>query len=428
MKCRNCKKTKFEKIINLEPQPISSVFFDKKKYKLKKYPLNLYECNSCKLIQFSRLAPLKDMYGSTYGYRTSLSPLMINHMKKKFDEVKKMKILKKDFNILDIGSNDGTFLNFFKKLKIKLNLYAIDPSAGKFKSFYNKKINLIVDFFSKEKIDKFFNIKKEDKKKFSLITSFAMFYDVEDPNSFCRDVNKILNPEGLWISEFSYFPLLLKNLTYDQICHEHVTYYTLNTFNKIINKNGLKIVDLSFNEINGGSIQVICAKKNSKIKCNNKKILNVLNDEKLIDFDSYKRFNKRINNTKKIIQLFLKNNNKKNDIVGYGASTKGNIVLNHCKINGKDLNYICDANPYKYNRYTPGSNIKIISKTKMRKINPKYLFVLIWSFRSEVIKQEKVFLKKGGKLIFHLPSFHIIDKHNYKKYLKEDFKTFSYNY
>ena len=424
MKCRNCKKEKFRKIINLGSQPISSVFFKRKKYNLKKYPLNLYECKDCKLVQFSRLAPLKDMYGSTYGYRTSLSDLMINHMRKKFDEVKKMNILKTNSNILDIGSNDGTFLNFFDRSKKKLNLYAIDPSAGKFKSFYNQDINLIVDFFSKKKVDQYFNNK--NKSKFSLITSFAMFYDVEDPNSFCRDINKILDSNGLWISEFSYFPLLLKNLTYDQICHEHVTYYTLNTFNNVIKKNGLRIVDISFNEINGGSIEVICAKKKSKFLSKEKKISEVLNDEKQINFDSYKRFNKRVNNTKKVIQLFLKNN--KNKIIGYGASTKGNIVLNHCELTDKNLSYICDANPYKFNRYTPGTNIKIISKKMMRKIKPDFLFVLIWSFRKEVIKQEINYIKKGGKLIFHLPIFHIIDKKNYKKYLTEDFKTYSYNY
>ncbi len=428
MYCRNCKKEKFKKVINLGLQPISSVFSKKKKYNLKKYPLNLYECQNCKLVQFSKLAPLKEMYGSTYGYRTSLSDLMINHMKKKYEEIKKMNILKTNSNILDIGSNDGTFLNFFCKFKKKLNLFAIDPSAGKFKNFYNKNINLIIDFFSKKSIDKIFNKKNKKENKFSLITSYAMFYDVEDPNSFCRDINKMLSPNGLWISEFSYFPLLLKNLTYDQICHEHVTYYTLNTFNNVIKKNGFKIIDISFNEINGGSIEVICAKKSGRFSINQKKITEVLEDEKLINFDSYKRFNERVNNTKKVIRLFLKKNKNKNNIIGYGASTKGNIVLNHCELTNKNLSYICDANPYKFGRYTPGSNIKIISKKKMRKINPDYLFVLIWSFRTEVIKQEINYLKKGGKLIFHLPIFHIIDKNNYKRYLTDDFKTYSYNY
>lgn len=419
MNCRNCKSKKFKKIVALGDQCISSVFPDKKKKFNKKYPLDLYKCIKCDLVQLSKIPPLKDMYGQTYGYRTSLSPLMINHMKQKFLNIKRLNFLKKGSNILDIGSNDGTFLNFFSKEKI--NCYGMDPSAKKFLKHYNKKINVIVDFFSKKNFENKFK-----DKKFELITSFAMFYDIEDPNSFCKDISSLLSINGYWILEFSYLPLLLKNLTYDQICHEHVTYYSLNTFIKVISKNNLRLVDFSFNEINGGSIEIICCKKNSKIKSKKNKITKQLKFESKIDTDAYKRFNNRIENTKKTINTFLELNNKNNKIIGYGASTKGNIVLNHCEINSKKLKYICDANPYKFNRYTPGSLIKIISKKKMRALKPKYLLVLIWSFRSEVILQELKFIKSGGKLIFHLPSFHIIDKSNYKNYINKDFKDFSF--
>ena len=346
---------------------------------------------------------------------------MINHMKNKFKKIIEKKITKKNSSILDIGSNDGTFLNFFANKKYK-NLYGIDPSSEKFKKYYNKKINLITNYFSKKKFEGFI---KNKNKKFDLITSYAMFYDIEDPNSFCRDINDLLTKKGMWILEMSYFPLLLKNLTYDQICHEHVTYYTLTTFEKIIKKNNLKILDFSFNEINGGSIEIICVKKNNKIIVNKRKIEQIKKQESLINFNSYVKFNDRINNTKKSLNLFLENISS-NDIIGYGASTKGNIVLNHCKLTNKNLKYICDANPYKLNKYTPGSNIKIISKKTMRKKNPKYLLVLIWSFRSEVIKQEINYILKGGKLIFHLPIFHIVDKSNYKNFLKKSFNSFSF--
>ena len=132
----------------------------------------------------------------------------------------------------------------------------MDPSANAFSDCYKKKIKLIVDFFRDESVRKYLK-----NTKFSVITSFAMFYDVEDPNKFCKNIYKILEKNGIWILEFSYFPLLLKNLTYDQICHEHVVYYTLNTFNEILSKNNLKIIDFSLNEINGGSIEIICTKK-----------------------------------------------------------------------------------------------------------------------------------------------------------------------
>jgi NDP-4-keto-2,6-dideoxyhexose 3-C-methyltransferase len=427
MKCKNCKSKKLEKILRLGSQPISSVFHKKKKNNLKKYSLDLFKCRSCDLIQLSKLAPLDDMYGSTYGYRTSLSNYMIYHIKKKYLTLNKASFLKKNSSILDIGSNDGTFLNFFANDKNRnLKLYGMDPSSFKFKKYYNKKINLISEYFSKKKLDRYCE-ELGWEGKFDLITSFAMFYDIEDPNSFSKDVYNCLKKNGIWVLEFSYFPLLLKNLTYDQICHEHVTYYTLSTFQKIAQKNGFKILDISFNEINGGSIEVVCAKKNSFHKPKLIKIKKVLDEEKKINEESYLNLGHRIDNTKKILKILLKEISKK-DIIGYGASTKGNIVLNHCGLNEKDLSYICDSNPYKFRRYTPGSNIKIISKQQMRRKKPKYLLVLIWSFRSEVIKQEINFIKKGGKLIFHLPMLHIIDNNNYKEFLKKDFSSFSYNF
>jgi len=418
MACRNCKKKNLKKIINVGKQCISSVFPEKINHKFKKYSLDLYECYNCQLVQFKKTPPLEDMYGLTYGYRTSLSQLMVKHMKDKFDFIKKKRYLKNNSRLLDIGSNDGTFLNFYAKDKRNYNLYGIDPSAEKFKNYYKKNINLIVDYFS-------YNNLKVINKKFDLITSFAMFYDIEDPNKFCSDISQLLEKNGIWMLELSYFPLLLKNLTYDQICHEHLCYYTLKTFNKIISKHNLKIIDFSFNEINGGSVEIICAKKNSNHLVKKLKIENQFKIEDQINDNSYKKFNERIENTKRVLNLFLSKINKK-DIIGYGASTKGNIVLNHCEIDRKKIKYVCDANPYKYKKYTPGTSLEIISKKDMRKKNPKFLLVLIWSFRKEVIKQEINFLKKGGSLIFHLPIFHIVDKNNYTKYINSDFSSLSY--
>ena len=321
---------------------------------------------------------------------------------------------------MDIGSNDGTFLNNFDKSH---ELFGVDPSAKKFKKLYNKKIKVIDNFFSRKNILYF----TKEETQFDLISSFAMFYDVDDPNSFCKDIYKLLKKDGVWILELSYFPLMLKNLTYDQVCHEHVTYYTLTVFKNIIEKNNLKIVDVSLNEINGGSIEIICSKKQSKFKVNKKMINRYLNDEKKITERSYKNFNSRINKIKNLIRMFIELNSNKR-IIGYGASTKGNIILNHCEIKNTEIKEICDGSKKKYSRYTPGSNIRIISKQKMRKKNPDYLLVLIWSFRKEVIKQELKFLKKGGKLVFHLPRFHIVSIDNFHLYLKKDFGNLSHDY
>lgn len=426
MKCRNCNKRKFIKIIKIGSQPISSRSH-RKPTKLKKYPLDLFICKHCDLVQLSKVAPANEMYGDTYGYWTGLSDLMINHMRKKAKYLKLNGKLKKGSKILDIGASDPTFLSLLKQKEKSLKLFAIDPSSAKFqRSFKEKKINLIVDYFSKKIVDKYCATNNLGNSKFSVISSFAMFYDINDPNSFCRDIFNMLEDNGIWIVEFSYLPLLLKNLTFDQINHEHVTYYSLTTLNKILKKNKLKILDVNFNDINGGSAEVIVSKFNSKQKINFKVLNKVLSQEKEINDQSYKNFNLRLENVRTIINHFFDMcKNKK--VIGYGASTKGNIILNHSKITSEKLKFICDDNKQKWGRYTPGSNIKIISKEKMRMSKPDFLFVLIWSFRSEVIRQEIKYLKRGGKLVFPLPIFHIIDKYNYKKFLNEKLETLGYN-
>ena len=275
-KCRNCKGNKLKKIIGVGSQPLSGIFYNSKKLNLKKYPLDLFKCQFCQLIQLYKTAKFENMFGETYEYRTSLSKMMISHIKNKVKYLKKKNLIKNNSSVLDIGSNDGTFLNNLNK---SMQLYGIDPTAKKFKHLYNKNISVCENFFSKKNIENFIKKKNGKETKFDLITSFAMFYDVNDPNSFCSDIYNLLKENGIWFLELSYFPLMLKNLTYDQICHEHVTYYTLTVFKNIIEKHDLRIVDVAFNEINGGSIEIVCAKKNSKFKINKKKISRILKDE-----------------------------------------------------------------------------------------------------------------------------------------------------
>ena len=418
--CINCKNKYLKKIIQIGSQPLSGVFLKKKKYNLKKYPLDLFVCQKCKLIQIAKIPKSNEMFGSKYEYRTSLSKLMTDHIGNKAKNLLKKKIADKNSIILDIGSNDGTFLNKFGKNN---NLYGIDPSAEKFKSHYNKNIKIIFNYFTKKNIEKF----TKKKISFNIISSFAMFYDVSDPNAFCSDIKKLLTKDGVWILELSYLPLLLKNLSYDQICHEHVAYYSLSVFKKIIEKQGLKIIDFTLNEINGGSIEIICSKKNSKYKEKKVKILKILREEKKIGKNSFINFNRRVENIKTLLQMFLKLKSKKH-IIAYGASTKGNIVLNHCRVHNRQIKEICDGSRKKISKYTPGTNLKIISKETMRKKRPDYLLVLIWSFRREVIQQEIKFLQNGGKLVFLLPKFHIVNKENFKKYIKSSFKSLSYEY
>ena len=424
MKCRNCNKKNFLNVVSLGNQPLSGLFYKKKEKNLKKYKLNLIKCNFCGLVQLDKTINPKKMFGSGYGYKSSASALMINHLKEKNIFLKKNFLKKKKISDLDIVSNDGTFLNSFSKENL---LIGVDPSLKKFKSFYKKGIHKINNFFDQKKIEEYIYKIKKKNLKLDLISSFAMFYDVQDPNKFCKDIFNLLSKNGIWVLEISYLPLMLKNLTYDQICHEHVTYYSLSVFKSIAEKNNFKIINARTNEINGGSIEIICSKKESSKKINYHNIKKYLNDEKKITRLAFKNFKKRIEKTKKkIIDFFSKQKNKK--IIGYGASTKGNIILNQTKTNLTKLPFICDGSNFKYGMFTPGTNIKIISKEIMRNLKPDYLFILIWSFRNEVIKQEIDYLKQGGKLVFPLPKFHIVDKKNYKKIITKKLNTLSFKY
>lgn len=421
--CRLCKNKKFKKIINLYNQNLSGVFPEHINKQPSKAPLELTRCTFCNLIQLAHYANINEMYGKTYGYHSSISPLMISHLKKKADHIiKKIKFTNKD-NILDIGCNDGSFLNFFKKTKVQR--FGIDPSSKKFAKNFQKGIKIIFNFFNKKTI-----IKKFKNIKFKFISSIAMFYDIEKPIDFVNDIKNLLSKDGMWGVELSYMPLMLKNLTYDQICHEHVTYWGLTEFKVLAEKCNLKIVDVFLNEINGGSFYILLAHKNSKYVCNIKKINKLLKDEKkLISFNAFKRFKQRIIDHKIKIKSYLKKCKKnKIKVYGYGASTKGNIVLNYCKISKNDLVSICDSNPEKENLFTPGTCIPIITKKEFRIINPKIALVLIWPFRKEVLRDEKKFIFSGGELIFSLPRFHIVNKNNYYKYLKEPLGKLGFNY
>ena len=357
-------------------------------------------CNKCKLLQLENNFDANEMYGDNYGYMSSLNKSMTSHLKLKALNLKNRYNIQPKSNILDIGSNDGTFLSFFNK---SFNLYGCDPTIKKFSRFYRKDINQLPFFFSS---------KHFKKKKFNLISSISMFYDLPDPLDFAKEINSILYNDGIWHIELSYMPMMIKNRSYDTICHEHLEYYSLKSLKYLLDKAGLKIVNLSFNQINGGSIELDVTKINSKYK-ESKYLINwILESERLNKYNEiskHKLFFKECQSHKILLKkllLTLKKQNKK--IIGYGASTKGNVILQYCNIGSEILNYVAEVNKFKFNKYTPGSNIKIISEKKAKKKKPDFLLVLPWHFKDHIIKREQKFLKNGGKLIFPLPDIEII--------------------
>ena len=241
-----------------------------------------------------------------------------------------------------------------------------------------------------------------------------MFYDIPKPNIFTENVSKVLDKNGVWVLEQSYFVSLFKNNAYDSLCHEHLTYFIFFQLEIILKKYHLKVFNITLNSMNGGSIRFFICHESSNYKINYKNINKIKKIERLYlkkINNNLKNFVKNIKRSRDKLQKLIKkiiNKNKKIHL--YGASTKGNIILQFCAINKNIISYAADRNKDKWNRVTPGSNIPIISEENSRKMKPDYYLVMPWHFKKEILTRESFFLKKGGKLIFPLPKLHIISK------------------
>ena len=402
-KCRICSNKKLFNLFSLGKLNFTGKFTKNLKTSVPKAEVALVMCSKCKLVQLNQNFNPHYLYGKDYGYRTGINSTMTNHVKNIVKILTSKLKLKKSDAVLDIASNDGTLLNFYTR-----NIYTvgIDPLINKFKSKYKSINTKIPDFFSHKSL-----VKKKINKKFKAITALSMFYDLPDPNQFLLDIKKILATDGIFILEQVDLLSIVKEQLFDTICHEHLEYYSSKIIIEIAKNNHLRVFDLKKNDINGGSITYYICHKNAKFKTNLKKINNIVKVEnrlKLEKINTYKKLEKNIIQQKiKLISLIKKIIKDGKIIHGYGASTKGNVLLQYFKITNKFIKYIADRNPKKSGFYTPGTKIKIITEEKSRKIKPDYYLVLPWHFKKEILKREKKIMKSGTKLIFPLPKLEI---------------------
>jgi len=401
--CRNCKNTELFDLFSLGKISFTGRFSNTIHQNVPKAYLNVLMCKKCKLVQLDRNFDLNYLYGKNYGYRTGINKTMTDHVRKIVRKCSTLIKLKPKQYVLDIGSNDATLLNFYANDIIKVG---VDPLVNKYKKFY-KKINY--------KISNFFKIKDIEKikikKKFKIISALSVFYDLRDPNKFIREIKKILDDKGVFVLEHVDLYYIIKNNIFDTICHEHLIFYSSKIIIEMMKNNGLKVFNHEYNEINGGSSRYyIChSKTNFKVSKNIKKVLLRENLQGIELKKTYKLFFTKILNEKiKLIKLIKKIKNEKQDIHGYGASTKGNVLLQFYNINNKVVNYIADRNPLKWNSFTPGTRIKIISESQSRKIKPHFYLVLPWHFKNEILIREKNIRKKGTKFIFPLPKVRVV--------------------
>ncbi len=410
-KCRICGNTNLTSLLHLGEQSLTGVFPKNKSDKVTSGPLELVKCHPkhendsvCHLVQLHHSYDSSEMYGQNYGYRSGLNQSMVRHLNSIVQHVLSMVDVKKDDLIIDIGSNDSTLLQQYPSDK-QLILTGIDPTGVKFKKYYPAHIGLIPDFFSSENIEK-----KFPGKKAKVITSIAMFYDLEDPISFVKNIHDVLAEDGLWVFEQSYLPTMLETNSYDTICHEHVEYYGMQQIKHMMDVCGFKIIDVELNDVNGGSFRVTVA-KNASAYTANKSVVECELNEKKLQIDSlipYESFQRSVETHKtELVLLIRKLQQQGEKIFGYGASTKGNVILQYCGLTIKDIPCIAEVNEDKFGSFTPFTHIPIISEKEARAMNPDYFLVLPWHFRKGIIEKEEEFLSSGGKFIFPLPKIEI---------------------
>lgn len=403
-KCRICSSSNLSNVLSLGEQFLTGVFPKSINETISKGPLDLSWCSSCGLLQMKQSYSLDEMYGDNYGYRSGLNSSMVKHLQQK---VRTLELLAKPSDkdlVIDIGSNDATSLKAYSGNFQKIG---IDPTGKKFIEFYNNEISLIPDFFSA----KVFN-EKFPNKKAKIITSIAMFYDLENPNEFVKDIASVLAEDGIWHFEQSYMPSMLRTNSYDTICHEHLEFYSFKVVKNLLELEGLRIIDVQMNAINGGSFAITACKNLAKYKSNSPVIKWMLKQEEDLGLDTpkpYRDFEERVykhkNNLVDLINALV-NDGKK--VIGYGASTKGNVLIQFCNFNTKQIPFIAEVNPDKFGSFTPGTNIPIISEKEAREMNPDYFIVFPWHFKEGILEREKDFRAKGGKFIFPLPEIEIV--------------------
>ena len=411
--CPVCGSKNLVPILSLGEQFVTN-FVEKPNRDHVKGPLELVLCNvkdgGCGLLQL-RHTLNRDILYRKYWYKSGISTTMVKALADIVSSAEKLVKLSPGDLVVDIGSNDGTLLRQFKTPG--LMTVGFEPS-NLWKLGIEGTSKIINDYFNFEAFKKEFGGKKA-----KLMTSIAMFYDLEDPNTFVEDVKKCLDKDGVWIIQMNYLGLMLENNTFDNICHEHLEYYSLLSLSNLLDRHNMEAFDVELNDVNGGSFRIYIRHEGGNIKSFSgaeerlRKLKAYEEKMGLYNNRAYDKFAKRIEKTKNDLMKFLGREVKKGKkIFIYGASTRGLVVLQYTEIDNKLIKAAVDKNPDKWGKYIVGTGIPIMSIEEYRKEKPDYLFVLPYHFIEEIKDQEKDFLAKGGKMIVAIPDFKIITNHD----------------
>lgn len=399
-KCRVCKSRKITPVVKIKPQFIASTFVKTNKNNPKariKIPMTLVLCRNCGLAQLLETTR-PDLLYANYFYRSNISNTMNRDLRNVVQEAINRVKLKDGDAVLDIGCNDGLMLTFYPDT---LKRVGIDPAGNIDWSHLDRSIKIVNDYFPSSKLEG---------KKFKIITSTAMFYDLDNPNESVQQLKRLLDKDGIVCIQVSYLYDTIRDMNFYDICHEHLEYYSLKTLSYLLEKNRLIVFDATVNAVNGGSLRIYAAHKEAKrAKSDNLKYLSL--KEKVLQLENpetFDTFSKLIKLSAQKVKNYIKQ--QKGLVIGLGASTKGNVLLQICGIDKKMLPYISERNPIKYGLKTLGTDIDLIPEEEARRKNPACVFVIPWNFKAEILDREKDYIQKGGKMLFIMPYPYFVDK------------------
>ena len=412
--CRLCSNRKFKLVLDLGLQPPSNSFLSKSQLKKpeQKFPLRLYLCKKCYHLQLLDVIDKKYLF-SNYLYMTSASKPIITHFQEYVDTIYN-KFLKnrKEKRVIEIGSNDGTLLKNF--LKYNVDVLGIEPAKNLAKISNKSKIKTENHFFDS-------NIAKRISKegKADVIIANNILGHVDDLQNFIKGIKILLNNKGIFVFEVPHALKLIKNLEFDTIYHEHISYFSIIPLRRWLRKNQLDIFDIQKQDVHGGTIRVFVSKKNDFREKNS--VMNFIKQEKrnkINNIQAYLQFSKDVLDLKILLQKKMKRLRAEDKIIfGYGAPAKGNVLLNYCKINNKILDFITDTTILKQGKFTPGTKIPIINpKDRPKQYSKMIGFLLAWNYKNTIIKNERNFLKRGGKLIIPIPKPNVVSYSRIKQY------------
>ena len=391
-------------VLSLGEQHLTGVFPKSPEEHVSKGPLDLVWCPDSGLLQLKQSYNSDEMYGDNYGYRSGLNASMVRHLTHKIHTLERLVPLGSSDLVIDIGSNDATLLKAYRGKHRKVG---IDPTGLKFREYYTNDISLIPTFFSAGAFREDFPSERA-----KIVTSIAMFYDLEHPMTFVKDIESVLADDGIWHFEQSYMPSMLRTNSYDTICHEHLEFYSFKVVKSLLEQCGMRVVDVQMNAINGGSFAITACKKKGPYASNNAIIDWMLRQESDMGLETpkpYRDFEERVfkhrNNLVDLIESLTASGKK---IFGYGASTKGNVLLQFCNLGVRHIPLIAEVNEQKFGCYTPGTHIPIVSEKEAKAQQPDYFLVLPWHFKDSILERERAYIEQGGKFIFPLPEIEIV--------------------